>query len=109
MIGMSVWSILYASLGAASRQFLDGGEDLATIFSDLADKTGAYTSKALTASAFIAVLGGVAYLTYKYTAQHKPSTSHSIEISTSEGSADQPENSHPVCHTEEEERLIKVK
>lgn len=26
--GMSVWSILYASLGGASRQLLDGGAEL---------------------------------------------------------------------------------
>ena len=32
IIGMSGWSLLYASLGAASGTLLDGGEDLATIF-----------------------------------------------------------------------------
>lgn len=32
VIGMSMWSILYASLGAASRQLLDGGMDMGTLF-----------------------------------------------------------------------------
>ena len=32
VIGMSAWSLVYASLGAASRQLLDGGMDVGTLF-----------------------------------------------------------------------------
>jgi uncharacterized membrane protein YdjX (TVP38/TMEM64 family) len=33
LLGMSVWSTVYASLGGASRVLLDGGEDLGTLIS----------------------------------------------------------------------------
>jgi hypothetical protein len=35
VLGMSVWSLLYASLGAASRKLLDKGEDMATLFAGM--------------------------------------------------------------------------
>lgn len=35
LAGMSVWSTIYASLGGASREVLDSGKDLGTLFSGM--------------------------------------------------------------------------
>jgi len=107
MIGMSVWSVLYASLGAASRQFFDGGEDLGTIFSDLAYKTGAYTSTALSASALLAIFGGIAYFTHKNLTRPGPHTTEH-HSDPSKGS-ELKDSNMPVCSAEEERVLSKVK
>ena len=38
VLGMSVWSVLYSSLGAGARRLLDRGVDLSTIFSGGSDQ-----------------------------------------------------------------------
>lgn len=41
--GMSVWSVLYASLGGASRSLLEGGADLELLLADLGEKASGYS------------------------------------------------------------------
>ena len=67
VIGMSGWSVIYASLGAGARSLLDSGVDVPTLFADLADKAGSYSSLALKVS----VVVGVVLLAIFYTRQAK--------------------------------------
>lgn len=50
--GMSVWSLLYASLGGASRSLLDGDTDIADVFAELGEQ-----SKALSQNVALVALG----------------------------------------------------
>lgn len=53
MLGMSVWSLLYASLGGASRALLEGGMDLDALLADLSEKAGMYTQNGLQIGAVV--------------------------------------------------------
>mmetsp|Transcript_18871 Transcript_18871/g.32260 ORF Transcript_18871/g.32260 Transcript_18871/m.32260 type:complete len:382 (+) Transcript_18871:79-1224(+) len=46
MVGMSFWSIVYASLGGASRSLLDGGADIGALLSDLGTKAAGLSGSA---------------------------------------------------------------
>ncbi|GAX75872.1 hypothetical protein CEUSTIGMA_g3315.t1 [Chlamydomonas eustigma] len=59
VLGMSAWSLVYASLGAASRKLLDKGEDMATLFADLSEKAGAYSVTAIKVSVVVGLGLGV--------------------------------------------------
>lgn len=72
VIGMSVWSLLYASLGAASRQLLDNGMDLATLFADLSDKAGSYSSTALKVSLAVGIVAAAAFAVKQWTDKSDP-------------------------------------
>lgn len=61
LAGMSAWSIVYASLGAASRKLLDRGVDLGKVLSDLSEKSAVYTKGALIVAL---AAGGVAAAVY---------------------------------------------
>ncbi|KAF6261198.1 snare associated Golgi protein-domain-containing protein [Scenedesmus sp. NREL 46B-D3] len=56
--GMSVWSILYASLGGASRSLLDGGADLDVLLEDLTDKAGQYSSDVAVCGLLLGIVAG---------------------------------------------------
>ncbi|WIA33435.1 hypothetical protein OEZ86_006567 [Tetradesmus obliquus] len=56
--GMTVWSILYASLGGASRSLLEGGADLEVLLEDLADKAGQYSSDVAVCGLLLGVMAG---------------------------------------------------
>ena len=58
LIGMSGWSLIYASLGAGARSLFDSGVDLPTLFGDLAEKATGYSSTALKVSVVVGVLLG---------------------------------------------------
>eukprot|EP00884_Botryococcus_braunii_P019407 jgi/Botrbrau1/614/Bobra.0161s0010.1 len=45
--GMSVWSVIYASLGGASRALLEQGVEPQLLLADLAGKAGKYSEKAV--------------------------------------------------------------
>lgn len=55
LVGMSFWSVLYTSLGAASRRLLDSGTDISTVFEDLVSASGKYTQDV----AVVALVAGV--------------------------------------------------
>lgn len=61
VMGMSVWSVLYASLGAGARRLLDRGVDLSTIFADLAEQATQYSSAAFAVTVGLGVAGGAYY------------------------------------------------
>lgn len=61
VLGMSVWSVLYASLGGAGRGLLENGMDLGSVFAELAEKSGSYTQPVLIGGGAVA---GVAALVY---------------------------------------------
>ncbi|KAL0023268.1 hypothetical protein WJX77_001475 [Trebouxia sp. C0004] len=58
--GMTVWGIVYASLGGASRSLLKSGVDLEELIGDLASKASEYTEDAV-AIAAVAGLGAAVY------------------------------------------------
>ena len=60
--GMSVWSVLYASLGGASRSLLEGGADLELLLADLGDKASRYSQDIAVAGAAAAGVGLAAWL-----------------------------------------------
>ncbi|KAF8058068.1 TVP38/TMEM64 family protein [Scenedesmus sp. PABB004] len=60
--GMSVWSLLYASLGSASRSLLDSGVALDVLMEDLAAKAGQYSEDVAVAGLGLGVVAGVTYV-----------------------------------------------
>lgn len=62
IIGMSAWSLIYASLGAGARKLLDRGVDVPTLFADLAEKAGAYSSTALKLTLIVGLVLGAVFV-----------------------------------------------
>ncbi|KAI8465569.1 MAG: snare associated Golgi protein-domain-containing protein [Monoraphidium minutum] len=62
LAGMSVWAVLYASLGGASRALLDGGADLELLLVDLGEKASSYSQDIAALGLGVAGVGVVAYL-----------------------------------------------
>ncbi|GLC45262.1 hypothetical protein PLESTB_000719100 [Pleodorina starrii] len=60
--GMSVWAVLYASLGGAGRSLLDSGVDMGTVFAELAERSGTYTRPILLAGGGLAAAGALVFL-----------------------------------------------
>eukprot|EP00775_Hariotina_reticulata_P013466 gene13466-13592_t len=60
--GMSVWSVLYASLGAASRALLDGGVELDVLMADLTEKAAQYSEDVAVCGLLLGVVAGCYYL-----------------------------------------------
>lgn len=60
VVGMTVWSILYASLGGTSRVLLEGGADLENLLAEVSEKAGSYTKTVLIVGAVLAV-GALAF------------------------------------------------
>ncbi|KAL3154625.1 hypothetical protein ABBQ32_014074 [Trebouxia sp. C0010 RCD-2024] len=59
--GMTVWGVVYASLGGASRSLLKSGVDPEQLFSDLASKASEYTEDAIVVAAVLGLAAGAYY------------------------------------------------
>lgn len=75
--GMSVWSILYASLGGASKVLLESGADLDVLLADLGEKAGQYSSDVAVLGLVVGGLLGGGYLLTQRTQQPEGSGSSS--------------------------------
>jgi len=74
--GMTVWSVLYASLGGASRKLLDNGADIGSLLADLGGKASAMSANI--AGYSLVIIGGVAVVYFvKIMVQKKSATSPS--------------------------------
>eukprot|EP00955_Chlamydomonas_euryale_P081956 363651-Chlamydomonas_euryale.AAC.1 len=60
VFGAAFWSVLYCSLGAASRELLEGGMDLGELLEGISQQAGSYSAVALKVTAGVAAAGGVA-------------------------------------------------
>ena len=61
LVGMSFWSVVYASLGGASRAVLRAGVDPDQLLAELLETTGSVTSKAGVAALLGAVIAGAVF------------------------------------------------
>ncbi|GIL82656.1 hypothetical protein Vretimale_8252 [Volvox reticuliferus] len=65
VVGMAVWSVLYASLGGAGRSLLESGVDMGTVFGELAERSGTYTRPVLLAAGGVAAAAMIVYFVSK--------------------------------------------
>mmetsp|Transcript_35354 Transcript_35354/g.100086 ORF Transcript_35354/g.100086 Transcript_35354/m.100086 type:complete len:310 (+) Transcript_35354:789-1718(+) len=61
VVGMAPWALLFASVGAAGRSLLEGGEDFGQVISELGEQASTYTEEAVAVGAVVAVVAGLGW------------------------------------------------